>query len=530
MRLLTTAPNRVRRIAYATLLVVHLAIGIVFLIDRTPGTDAALTGFPLDDAWIHMVYGHSVAHSGVPYYNEGVPEAGFTSPLWILMLAVAEIISSLFPLSVVTVTKVMGMLLAWSASIGVYELCRKLEVPSTIALLAGMLAAANPMTAFAQVSGMEIALTGAVAIWAVVLFANQRWKLCGLFLGLAYWSRPECLLLLPLFISTLWWSRREASLGERTRLTLALLIPSLVAGGVWSVYCLQVSAHPLPNTFYAKFAGAHSVSGFVTILSEIVLGMPAMQWVIGAMLLVLGMVVILLRRNPVSVLILVTPWVFLGGIAFTRMMPPGCGEYFYWWRYAAPLLPMLFVPVALGAAFIASPSRFLSSLRVNGGNLWVLRIVPITLLLFCFLGYPSQLGSFKELHAWNCQNIDEVQVEIGKWVKRNVPREASVLTLDAGAIRYFGERNTIDILGLNYHDLLFDQNLSRSIGTQPDSLASYMRSAGATHYIVFPGLRPIWVNSPGFQQLFSSVMEFESRNYTVASPLQKKMVIFGLNR
>src|SRR6185503_14621945 len=43
-------------------------------------------GFPLDDAWIHAVYGRSLARSGMLAFNPGVPATGVTSPLWALIL------------------------------------------------------------------------------------------------------------------------------------------------------------------------------------------------------------------------------------------------------------------------------------------------------------------------------------------------------------------------------------------------------------------------------------------------------------
>ncbi len=49
-------------------------------------------GFRLDDAWIHMVYGRSLASEGVLAYNPGVASAGATSPLWALVLGGIHVI------------------------------------------------------------------------------------------------------------------------------------------------------------------------------------------------------------------------------------------------------------------------------------------------------------------------------------------------------------------------------------------------------------------------------------------------------
>jgi hypothetical protein len=42
---------------------------------------AANGGFPLDDSWIHQVYGRNLAQTGQWAFVPGVPSAASTSPL-----------------------------------------------------------------------------------------------------------------------------------------------------------------------------------------------------------------------------------------------------------------------------------------------------------------------------------------------------------------------------------------------------------------------------------------------------------------
>ncbi|MCX6832945.1 MAG: hypothetical protein NT028_12605, partial [candidate division Zixibacteria bacterium] len=480
--------HRERLLVYSLLLIVHLALTLAFLADRSPGTDAATTGFPLDDAWIHLVYGRAVAQTGLPYYNDGALEAGFTSPLWMVFLALAELTRSVFSLPVVISVKFLGTLLAWISSLAVYELCRKLSCSFLIALLGSALAAANPVSVFAQVSGMEVALTCALLTLTALAFAQERWRSCAVLLGLSFLSRPESALVLILLVVIYWLSTRQMEVRLRMRTSMTLIFPAILAAVIWICYCLAVTGHPLPNTFYAKYSSADALNGFAIVIGEIVLGLPAMSVGFGVVLFLVGAVAMIFRRTKSSLIVLLIPWVFLAGIALTRPMPSGCGVFFYWLRYAIPALPFLFIPIAMGASAIANPRQYFSSLRVKPGTRTVLNIAAVLLLLACFVGYPSEMTYRKSQFAWNCQNINEVQVEIGKWVKRNATKEAALLTIDAGAIRYFGGHKTIDILGLNNHALLFDRKLLRNVILQPDTLAGYMRSQGATYYVAFPGL------------------------------------------
>jgi hypothetical protein len=57
--------------------------------------------------------------------------------------------------------------------------------------------------------------------------------------------------------------------------------------------------------------------------------------------------------------------------------------------------------------------------------------------------------------------INIINVQTGKWVNHNTPINITIGVNDAGAIRYFGKRKTIDLMGLNNSDIAFG-NLSFS--------------------------------------------------------------------
>ena len=106
-------------------LAAHLVAALFFLFDRAPGTAAALTGLPLDDAWIHLVYARSLAALHGFAYNPGQLETGATSPLWAALLVPASWGARLFSTSVVIPAKLTGILVATVASIGAARLTQK---------------------------------------------------------------------------------------------------------------------------------------------------------------------------------------------------------------------------------------------------------------------------------------------------------------------------------------------------------------------------------------------------------------------
>src|SRR3989442_1097121 len=51
-------------------------------------------------------------------------------------------------------------------------------------------------------------------------------------------------------------------------------------------------------------------------------------------------------------------------------------------------------------------------------------------------------------YAWGVQNINAMQVHLGRWVDANLPRSATLAVNDVGAIAYFSRRRVLDLMGL----------------------------------------------------------------------------------
>ena len=104
----------------------HLAGAALFAVVPWSGTGSGLTGLPLDDSWIHLVYARAVSTLDGFAYNAGQAEAGFTSPLWIVMLAPLFWLQSLLHVPLVLGVKLLGLLLGVAASLLAFRLARRL--------------------------------------------------------------------------------------------------------------------------------------------------------------------------------------------------------------------------------------------------------------------------------------------------------------------------------------------------------------------------------------------------------------------
>ncbi|MGB7540075.1 MAG: hypothetical protein WBM17_16155, partial [Anaerolineales bacterium] len=60
-------------------------------------------------------------------------------------------------------------------------------------------------------------------------------------------------------------------------------------------------------------------------------------------------------------------------------------------------------------------------------------------------------GYLIEQYSWNTENVEQVNVAMGKWIGQNLPANAVIGVTDAGAMRFWSrpDQKIIDFLGLN---------------------------------------------------------------------------------
>ena len=484
-------------------LLAHAAVALLFLLNREPGTAAALVGFPLDDAWIHMVYARSLAALDGFAYNPGLQEAGATSPLWAVVLVPASLVARVLGISVALPAKLTGILVAAAGSLAAAGLARALGLGLAVELAAGLAIAVDPGLAFAQVSGMEVMLAGGLAAFALGQLALGRHKTAGLAAGLAVLARPEMALLAALVLGFAEWrlQKRRAPLRER----LWVLAPAVVLVLAWLGFCLTVTGHPLPNTVYAKLASRQE---YLSHNLTVVFGqlMPQSPWFARGAGMVLWAVgaIAMFRRGWAAGLVAAFPILFLLGVAGSQLLREI--DAFYWQRYVLPAQVFVLLTLAVGAAqAVAWAWR---RRRLNWG---IASVVGVALLLSgSVVDLPSALAKRARLYAWNCQNIEELNVAMATWLRDNIPAHETIAVNDAGAARYFGRHRVLDLMGLNHHGLLH---------REPEALGELGRVGVLS---VFPS----WFPSVANRSSFTAIHRTATANLTICRCPQSEIVAY----
>jgi hypothetical protein len=408
------------------------ALGLFLQREQLIAGPVGLSGFPLDDSWIHFQFARNVAGGHGFSYNPGVPMSGSTAPLWTLLLA------GLF--------KAAGAYPAWAkaagiaAALGAAWLARRLAVAWTGDMALGLTAAlvtawSSPMV-WGALSGMEVTLAALLVTAALVAHTAGRVEASAALLGLAVLARPESVLLVPL----LWLAgpltvKRSATMWG---FPAAVLLP-------WMVFNMRTAGTPLPATAAAKIEG-----GLVGLLAgareSAVTSFLSRPWqferewiawlasvnVLLPVLLLPGLWVLRRRGGrawalPASILLLHP----LG----MALLAPYRGPAFQEGRYSIQLLPL---------AVVVAVSAFVPLVSMARSRPWWGRLACALLLL----GSLATLSAGATRYAWAVQNIDAMQVGLGRWVEAHTPAGARLALNDVGAITYLGRREVVDVMGL----------------------------------------------------------------------------------
>lgn len=401
-----------------------VALGLFLLRERQI---AGAAGFPLDDSWIHLHFARNLAEGAGFAYNPGVPVAGSTAPLWTLLLALGVWVAG----PSLALVKVVGIAATLAAGALTRRAAAAWGASAPAALGAGSALMMTGALTWGALSGMEVSLAAALVAGALWAHARNATFVTALLASLAVLARPEAALLGPALLFSRPWNAR--------RLLLYIGV-AIVVLGPFVAFCIATVGTPWPATAAAKIEGGllgwlagRNASAWTTFIErpwkfslEWLAWLFMTHWLLPAVLVpkilftiwgrygrALGIPALALLAHPLAM----------------ALLAPYRGPLFQEGRYAIHLLPLAFVLLV-----VAIPAMSVRALRMLVG-------------IYVVLAIPT-LVSAADRYAWGVQNINAMQVRIGQWVDRELPRAARVATNDIGAIAYFSRREIIDLMGL----------------------------------------------------------------------------------
>ena len=454
----------------------------------------------LDDSYIHFQYAKAIAQGHPMRFQAGEPvTSGATSLLWPVVLAPFWLLGCrddaiVWPAWTFAFAALGG--LAWEAA----RLTSRLAGRAASAGAGAMVLAFGGFV-WSAASGMEvvpfawaIARTARRASeWAEASPPDRNGKRLSELVVLSWVAallRPEGAVIAIFAFCTLLFFRRPAETGPRRRAIAAIgalgalgatmATPLLLLAMTGSARSSTAIVKLLPgNPYHGGRALALAVEGNAKILTSKLLNGEAWAEEFlpngGAIVAVLGLFCIAWLGYRQAVL-----WRAAAVLLIALMVFAPCFYVTFLWNRLRYLWPFA-TGWVIGLACLARVAGDLAAWR-PGGRL----ATPILCGVFVGL-FASKLGWVLDDIAQSASGIDRQQVALGRWAQESLPLDARVGVNDTGAIAYFGDRKTFDIVGLT------SPNEARywvaGVGSRLEHyerLLAQTPSALPTHFIVYP--------------------------------------------
>ena len=446
-------------------------------------------GFPLDDAWIHLVYARNFAEHGEWAFRLGEHSAGSTAPLWTALLAIGYLIH----LAPYAWAYILGWLALCAMAILAENTARRLiSTYQTRVPWVGLFIALEWHLTWSATSGMEILLHGlmVMAVLTALMEHSRRYLTLGLLAGLSVWVRPDGLTLLGPILFTM--VLQEDSLAARGRAFVKVAIGFGALFVPYLAFNLALSGTPMPNTFYAKQAEyeVYWLSKSLTErLTDYVLPIIASPFIILIPGLFLWIYKSVRERNWGAVAGLI--W-FLGYVGIYFMHLPA----YQHGRYIIPALPILYLWGMIGMMMLVSLPKANQQIVF----MWQALVLILT------VGF-QWAGAIQ--NAQDVILVETQMVQTAHWINENLPRDAILAVHDIGAIGYFTSNPLVDLAGLITPDVVI------SIRDEA-RLSKYLDLTNVQYLVTFQGWYP--------QMVAGRVSVFEAN--AVIFPFEDKMSVY----
>ncbi len=496
---------------------------------------AGAFGFPLDDSWIHAQFARNLALGHGFSYNPGIPVSGSTAPLWTLVSATGYLVGG----DPVLAAKVLGVLFLGLSVYFTYVLVKAISGDLREALFAAVLVATLPRLVWASLSGMEVTLAVLLVLAGVmahVLYTapgDRRQYIATVAFGLATLARPECAVF---FVAALLDRVLTSQLIKwRELATRDWIVPFAAHIGVFMLvvapfmlFSKRFGIGFLPNTAYAKACQWNA--GLIAAISGRNLTELVRSFTVRPFDYFMSFLHESLDNNPVLFVFagfgmlrmlfslpydeasryrsfLIPLSLVLFPIAIGIVVPFGTASY-QEGRYIAPVAPLVLIAGTVGMYGAAAyAARIFSEAKFMGRPA---RIVLERALLWVFIAtallVQVRSGWFRgRLYGREVANIQQMQVDVGKWLEFHTPRDAVVAANDIGAVAYFSRREVLDTCGLISPEVL--EHL-RPGQRRDEAVYKFLESTRPDYAVLFPEWYPSLIDRDWiFERIYSAAIE-----------------------
>lgn len=502
-------------------LILRLGVLAVALVTARSFCEGA-PGLPLDDAYIHLTFARNLAHGHGFCFNPGEFSLGFSSPLWVLLMAALAAMGA----DEVMAARTMSIIAFAGSAVLIFDLVRisaaaALEKtgrptgsrwPSAFGVVAGLFMSASGNLLWLAGSGMEAMVFLFLGLAGILLLGGEKPRPLagGAVLGLLILTRPTGLVLWALLAAV------GAAVPERRKKTAAALGLALLIAGPWFIYSLVTTGFIMPPTRAGKLASDLFNSGFAikgiktyVVNHLIFLGKAdrgMFYFAVFALAAALTRLVAARAENDGD-----RPDKAPPAPTATGLSPAGLlflwalfhfGAHALFFRSASFVTPyhhlryqVMLIPAVIGAgsySFFTAALYIVLARREKGGgegkhdsapggaSLHLALGAALVLVFIPFIAELGDAGLWRSLYRSNVSQLQGQHRAAADWVSTELPPDARIACLDIGILGFYSGRHIIDLGGLTDPEILPYLDEHR--------LGPFLVKKGATHY--FEMVRP----------------------------------------
>lgn len=428
-----------------------LGLAIVGLITTFAG--ALWPSWMTDDALISFRYAQNLVAGNGLIYNLGERVEGYTNFLWTMLAALVLALGG----DPVQVSYYAGIVIALLLIAATFVLARQLLGERWALMAAALLGTSHSLLIYtARGSGLETGLFALLLVVGTTLFLRERFGWAGAAFALATMTRPEGVLLLGIagLVRLVATRRIDAGIWRMVGVFALIGVPFFA----WRFFYY---GDLLPNTFYAKTGGglSQAIRGLAHAGSfALFAGGPVL-----ALLLLLAAIRFVRdwRTRSDQLIWQSFTWIVVG--LYTAYIISVGGDHFPGYRFFVPVLPFLVLLMARGATMIENLElRTKSQKDEREAGSWFLvlgsssgglrRYAPAGLAIALVVGLSvfnlTRSTPFDQIVRGDDESV-WLWREMGWWLADQGQPGESMAAMGAGAIPYYSNRETIDLLGLN---------------------------------------------------------------------------------
>ncbi len=432
--------------------------------------------FIQDDTFISFRYAKNFVKGFGLVFNKGVRLEGYTNFLWTMIIAL-PIKFNLNPINFVYYSGIAFFIITLFFA---YKLSFRIFESKTLAIITLILLGTNYTMSCYATGGLETQMQTAIITACYYLFfkfilVNDRGiktlSFLSILLAVSILTRPDSIIFAVIIFSAAVFIGLKEKLPKAKILKnfLTLIIPFIIILIPYFIWKLNYYGNILPNTYYVKAGNQTSiVSGFIYVGWFL-----ASYWLFIFPLILVFYLKEFLHETSLKINILLVT-IFIWTLYLIKI-----GGGFMEFRFFVPILPFIFIVIIWIIHKLIQPEKLKA--------VFLVIIIVGSIFHAVTFHYNSRIEGIRVLES-HLVYPNQNWIGVGKKLKTIFGgSDVEIAVTAAGAVPYYSELKTLDMLGLNDKFIAREQNtISNRPGHQKLASIDYLKRKGVNLLIGDP--------------------------------------------